>query len=117
MSKDTVRSDRGPRKRRASNDDELESTRTTVQTIEAVTKAFITVIGQVKEAMKIAVPDILHKSTEAELQISLKKFVEQLPILGKLSESDQRHLITYGSRAFVVSFYPFHMNNVYKITF
>uniref|UniRef100_A0AC34GH73 Nuclear receptor domain-containing protein n=1 Tax=Panagrolaimus sp. ES5 TaxID=591445 RepID=A0AC34GH73_9BILA len=96
MSRDTVRSDRGPRKRRASNDDELETTKLTLQTSEAVTKAFLNVIGHVKKALEHpAVPDILQKTSEAD------KFIDELPMIGKMSEVDKESLINYGIRAFI----------------
>lgn len=108
MSRETVRSDRGPRKRRASNDDELEVTRSAVQCTDDVSKAFLEVIGQVKKAIEInVVPDILQKTSLVELTSLLTKFLQAMSMLENMSPADQDLLVRFGIRAFIVSFFNF----------
>uniref|UniRef100_A0A914QI95 Uncharacterized protein n=1 Tax=Panagrolaimus davidi TaxID=227884 RepID=A0A914QI95_9BILA len=48
-----------------------------------------------------AIPDILQKTSESDVRISMIKFIAELPILGKMSESDKESIMNYGIRAFI----------------
>lgn len=102
MSRETVRSDRGPRKRKHSNDGEFEDMRKCVHMSAHVSKTFEELFGSIR--MSLAgdkCPKVLMYETEKELKDGLRQFMDLILKDIVLNEEDKTKLISYGMRAFV----------------
>ncbi|KAE9553329.1 hypothetical protein FO519_003442 [Halicephalobus sp. NKZ332] len=101
MSRETVRSDRGPRKRKLSNDDDIESVRMCVNVTSTVSSSFQQHFGSFRMCLAgDSVAEVLKISAVDELRNVVKKFLGTLPTTGELTEADKTALANYGMRAF-----------------